>query len=166
MRIRELIGDWLMNTDIVTEALDRSKAQDRISGFTTPVVKHLVKILKWRDELNYQKHVGDIDDWLLELVDVRINNSKIPTRNDYTNWIIVHAHSHLPQWNRKLKKDYGKLPELRSDAEVTSELNRILSQLVDIIDKQMFNTIEQFIPDDYNLIVNDWDNELYEQRNN
>jgi hypothetical protein len=157
MKIRELIGDWLMNTDIVTEALNRSKASERISGFTTPIVNHIIKVLKWKDPLNYRKHLGDIDDWIHELADVSISGGKRPTSNDYNEWIIGHTNINIERWMRKLNRDYKSLPVMRSDAEVDAELTRIMTQLVDSIISQTFNSIEQFVPNDYDLPVNDWD---------
>ncbi len=54
--------------DIINEmSLPKKKFEEIISGLSDPILLQLIKILKWEDIQNYNKHLVDIDGWLRKI---------------------------------------------------------------------------------------------------
>lgn len=103
--------------DLLEMTFPREKAEERITGLGQPFVKHLIKVLKWEDLTNYEKHVNDMQSWIDDISDIQIKPNKLPKYKDYFKWIFTDNRVTVDKI-KQLKYTYGKLSELQSDEDV------------------------------------------------
>src|SRR5574344_668775 len=79
--VREYVVDKFK--DIITEmAFDRKTVMKKIDGLEKPLNLHLIKIIRYKDDLNFYKHLKDIIQWLEDIqeLDVGKINKKLPEK--------------------------------------------------------------------------------------
>jgi hypothetical protein len=131
MKITEIVLDKILDSFIFEQAFRRRDVETRITSLSLQVVKHLIKILKWRDDINYNKHCRDIDGWVSDIQDLYIKGDKKPTQADYFQWMfndVVRDESMIERNIRSMSRTYI-LPSIRSDDEVFQLIKSILYQL-------------------------------------
>ena len=130
------------------QARSRQDSESRITALAEPVIYYLIKILKWNDDLNFDKHCKDIDTWLNQTAFVKVKGKKTPKRRDYYQWMfldVVQNQDTLSKIIKKILYAYHSLPEARTDQEVYFELERILSELSNDLAKQNLQDIEKYL---------------------
>ena len=83
----EIIREYVISKfdDIISEmAFDRKTVMRKIDGLEKPINLHLIKIIRYRDDLNFDKHINDMVVWLTDIqeLDVGKANKKLP-ESDY-----------------------------------------------------------------------------------
>ena len=76
MKISEIILDKLNDTRLFEMAFDRKSAKQQFSNLTLQLKKHLIKIVAFKDGMNYQHHCHEINNWLDDLDTVRWNRTQ------------------------------------------------------------------------------------------
>ena len=104
---------------ILEMAFERSRAESKITELGIPILSHIIKILKWKDVINYSKHIEDIDNWLFDVQRILIKpRSKRFKPESYYLFLFeeqVKSVLDITQFiNRDLRK-YKNLKELNSD---------------------------------------------------
>jgi len=85
MKFKELFINTISKTTLFEMAFYKKVAEDKIRNEVTPLIGHLIKISKWDDNKNYNKHKKDINSmWLKNIVIVKIKKDKF-TKKDYFN---------------------------------------------------------------------------------
>ena len=146
----ETFREWLIRrTELNEMAIDRSKAEKVITSLSDEVYEHLLKILYWKDELNYNKHIKDIDTWLIKVdrIEIKPNSKKLKTQ-DYLNWLYEDMHSSERQLEKtinKLSKDYGNLPIVTDKTNLYQKIKNIYSELSKDLSSDKFSTISKYI---------------------
>lgn len=60
MNFKEFIADLLLNE----MAFNKKKMEEKIENLENQINLHLIKIIRYDDEVNKQKHINDIMNWL------------------------------------------------------------------------------------------------------
>lgn len=72
--VKEYIVDRF--TNIITEmAFDRKIVIKKAEGLERQINLHLIKIIRYNDALNYNKHLKNIKGWLQEIQDMDVNKA-------------------------------------------------------------------------------------------
>jgi hypothetical protein len=80
----------------------------------------LIKILKWKDDVNYIKHCRDIDGWLRQIQLIKLKNNNKPQQRDYFQWMfddVVVDEENVSRSIRSMARTYVR-PSIRTDDEV------------------------------------------------
>lgn len=133
--------------DILYEmAFSRRDAESRITGLSHSIIEHLIKVLKWEDHLNYEKHLGDIDGWLRQIRIIKLKGNKIPKFNDYHQWMLLDLAPNeetIKLWIKSLNR-YHQLKELTSDKEVYLQITEIITNIASDLSKNIDKNIDSY----------------------
>lgn len=143
MKVYEIIGDFLYEM-----AFARRDVESKITSLGLPIIKHLIKIVKWKDDSNYNKHVGDINSWFYDIQSFRIKGNKKPTQFDYYAWIfedVIASEKTLFRFIKGLYQ-YHNLPELRDDQEVYDIIKNVIYQVSFDLPLDQFDNIQDYLP--------------------
>ena len=147
MNLYNMIGDWLIDTDIVEQAHRRSDLESRITNESSQIIEHLIKVLKWSDPVNYNKHLKDIDGWLKAIVKLKMKSTGYPKQKDYYKWMFtdnVGDVSDITMYVSTLD-DYHHLPLLRNDADLYVIINNIMHSISVDFGNRIFKSIHEYI---------------------
>jgi len=147
MKIFEIIADKLSKSYIFEMAFDRKDVEARITSIADPIVEHLVKALKWEDPVNYEKHLGDINNWLFQIQRLKMKNNKKPTQHDYYTWMFTDVAQDELTISRFVKglHRYHHLPIIKTDDEVFNIIKNILYQLSYDLALNKFDDINHYL---------------------
>jgi hypothetical protein len=147
MKLLELIADRISRTYIFEMAFDRKDVEARITSLAEPIVKHLVKALKWKDDNNYEKHLGDINNWLFQIQRQKLRGNRKPSQNDYYTWIFADVAQNEITISRFIKglHRYHQLPILRTDDEVHDIIKSIIYQVSFDLQLDKFEDIRDYL---------------------
>lgn len=149
MRWKEIIVNMIAESEIFEMAMARKDAESKITGLGEPTLEHLIKILKWQDNLNYQKHIGDINSWLYKIQNIYIKGNKKPTQHDYYTWIFVDnvtaGEIVIRRWIKGLYQ-YHDLYVIRTDEEVYDIIKHMIYQISFELPTNNFDDIADYLP--------------------
>jgi len=137
--------------DLIYEmARDRRKAENDISSLADPIINHLIKILKWKDEINYSHHIHDINNWLFKIQRIRLKGGRRPKPADYYKWIfseILGSAGDVTNIIRRELKDYLSLEKIRTDADVYHQIEELMKKIAADLSDDKFEGIENYLSD-------------------
>lgn len=114
------------------QAYQKQKAEELITNEVSPLVEHIIKILKWEDSYNNPKHAIDIDQkWSDKIQDVLLK-SKIHLKKNIIDRIIIdESIQNFDYYMNKLDKRYrsANLNHQRTNKEVKTDLLKVLNEL-------------------------------------
>jgi hypothetical protein len=147
MKIYEIIGGLIAKTKIFEMAFGRADIEAKITSISDPIVEHLVKVLKWEDAVNYNKHLGDINNWMFQIQRLKIKGNKKPSQHDYYTWMFEDVAQDELTISRFIKglHRYHQLPVIRSDDEVYCVIKNVLYQISFELPLNKFNDINDYI---------------------
>jgi len=129
-----LFRELMMNVcDSINEmAFERKLVINRIRGLENQINEHLIKILMFDDEINFNKHFNDIENWLYQIQDFDVNKkgNKLKEK-DYFKLLFVEPisdNTNVNYVNKKLKrslKKYSTLKHIRTSSEVVYDMYQI-----------------------------------------
>ena len=147
----------LYEKEYITEmAFSRETIISKLFDIGHPIIEHLIKILKWEDEQNYQKHIGDMDrNWFNKimypvlLMKSNKGTKAVPTELYFEmlfdGWLgerIQYEH-----WLKKLTKKYNKHTVLIEDNDLLlGILKDILIKVSIDLNNGSFESIENYLP--------------------
>lgn len=147
VKFLDILADKLIETELFEMAFNRKDAESKITSLGVPIIEHLIKIFKWKDDLNYHKHIGDINGWLYKIQDIYLKGNTKPSANNYFQWIFV-DNVRLGEVNirRTIKAlhRYHHLPVLRTDEEVYDIIKAILYKVSMDLPLNTFEDIENY----------------------
>lgn len=126
----------------------RDKTRDLVQSIAPPVRQHLIKILKWDDQLNYHKHVDDIDQWLVNVSELRMKpNGKLPSPKNYYDWLFTDfdSQSSTDYVVRILRSRYDRFPTLLIDQQLYDKLRSLYKQLSVDLSFRQFEGIQHYL---------------------
>ncbi|MBB1125602.1 hypothetical protein [Thiospirillum jenense] len=126
--------------DLIHEmAFDRRNAEAKITFQGLEILKHLIKLLKWEDSYNHNKHIGDINGWLFSIqrITYKPKNKRFKSEQ-YYQFLFEEQVKSLDDINTYIKidlKDYSNLKVKNSNEYVYTELCSLYKKIsVDISD--------------------------------
>lgn len=148
MRIFEIITDSLLDSVLFEMAYRRREIESKITSLSSPICKHLIKVLKWQDDINYNKHIGDINDWLFDIQRMRIKGNKKPSQHEYFTWMYTDVVSDELTVSRMIRGlyQYHELPVVRTDEKVHDIIKGIIYQLSYDLVLNKFDDIKDYLP--------------------
>jgi len=122
----------------------RAKVEAKISDKADVVLKHIIKLLYWKDETNLKHHIHDIDNWLFEIQRLKPKSGTIKAL-DYYTWMFdepVDSDSTIKYIiNNELRK-YHDLPQVGIDYhELFEILKDVYKMLADELESKQFTSI-------------------------
>lgn len=149
MKILEILAEKILDSKIFEQSFRRRDVESKITEKSYQVILHLIKLLKWNDQLNYSKHVKNVNSWLSEIQLYYIKGNKKPTQSDYFQWMFSDVMPDEPRLKLFLVNlaAYRNLLVIRSDTEVFDILKNIMYQLSFDLQTNSFTTIENYLPD-------------------
>lgn len=148
MKIIEIITDGLLDSRLFEMAFRRREMESKITNLSSSICKHLIKILKWQDVVNYNKHVGNINDWIFDIQRMYIKGNRKPTQNDYYNWMyndVIRDELTVIRMIVGLH-EYHDLPVIRTDEKVHDIVKAILYQISYDLVINKFDNIKNYLP--------------------
>lgn len=77
MRIKDLMIDWLSDTELFEMAYQRKKAIEIVSNYQRQIARHIIKYFYYDVSMETKKHwVAEIDGWLAIIDEVKLKNKK------------------------------------------------------------------------------------------
>lgn len=144
-------------TDILEEqlnsinemAIPRKKAEDNITSLGYQIIRHLIKVLYWEDNVNYNKHIHDINTWLnkIDLIELKPNNRK-PSKKEFYDWMYDWMYSSKNQIYKIVKnidKDYGNLKVINTPENLMKEVKSIYTDLSIDLSEDNLKNIEIYL---------------------
>lgn len=61
---------------ILEMAMEKKIAENKVRGVSGPVILHLIKVLRWSPGQDYDKHIHDINSWLLDIQDIYLKGGR------------------------------------------------------------------------------------------
>jgi len=151
MKLQELFEDkvleWFENSPLFEMAFSRKEVESKITNLGSPIIKHLIKIIKWEDEINYEKHCNDITEWFYQVQRMKLKNDKRPLGKDYYKWLFVdnvEDENEIIRWIRSLS-NYHQLKSKSTDSEVYQKINIIIQKISNDLSKNRFEDIRHYL---------------------
>lgn len=134
---------------ILEMVFERDKAESKVTELGLPILYHFIKILKWEDPLNYNKHIDDINNWLTDIQDIKIKPKRKRFKPEqYYEFLFEEQIESVIDITKKINsakfKKYQILKEINSDIEVYNKLKVIYKQISNDISKNNFTSIEKY----------------------
>jgi hypothetical protein len=148
MKLWEILTDKLLDSFIFEQAFRRRELETKITDISYPIIEHLIKVLKWHDEVNYDKHCGDIDGWFDRIQSWKMKVNRKPDQLEYHQWIfkdIINDRSDIVNRIKRMK-DYHSLPVKMSDDEVFQHISNIMYQISYDLPVNKFESILDYLP--------------------
>lgn len=103
------IKDFMSNY-LFEMAFERKVIFDKIRGLENQINLHLIKIIRYDDEQNFQKHINDLETWLIDIqdLDFRKANNKLK-QQDYFNLLFTEPITNVDNIQYIKNKERGKL---------------------------------------------------------
>lgn len=130
-------------------AFSRSNAESKITSLGIQVLLHLIKILKWNDIINYNKHIADINSWIFQIQIIKIKpRNKRFNSNQYYEFMFHEHIEQLSDLDNMIKfglQHYHNLPVLKTNDKLFENLKIIYTNLSNDISENKFKGIEYYL---------------------
>ena len=151
----EIVREHIVSkfNNIITEmAFDRKTVIKKIDGLEKPLNLHLIKIIRYKDDLNFEKHLKDVKNWLVQIqkMDVGKKNKKLPEK-EYFKLLFTQPFTdatnikRIQDYEKSDLKDYLKLPRIRSEQETVELLFVIHKEIAKRLSNNDIWDIEDYI---------------------
>lgn len=147
--------EYLVNrfTDLITEiAFDRKTVMRKIDGLEKQINLHLIKIVRYDDSINFNKHLNDIVTWLIDIqeLDVGKKNKKLPEQDYFkllfSNRFTDESNSkHIIDLEKGSLRNYQNLPKIRTAEETIKIVYEIQKQIAKKLAYNDIYDIEDYI---------------------
>lgn len=140
--LEEFLSRRIEDTPIFEMAYNRKKILDVIRGLQNPINEHLIKILKYKDNTNINKHINDLETWLYDIQDMDFlkANKKLKSK-DYFLVLCEEPMTSVNNIQYIINKEKGKLRKYKDLEKIrtTEEVMILLFELHKIIAKDLAN---------------------------
>ena len=151
----EIVREHIVSkfNNIITEmAFDRKTVIKKIDGLEKPLNLHLIKIIRYKDDLNFEKHLKDIVQWLRDIqeLDVGKKDKKLPEKEYFkllfTNRFTDNTNTkYIKDLEKGSLSDYKSLDRIRTEEETIRMLYDIHKNISKKLAKNDIWDIEEII---------------------
>ena len=153
--LKEYISDEYSNNILSEMAFSKKECEKKITGLEPQINIHLIKVLVFEDDINFNKHINDIVNWLLQIqkLDFNKKNNKF-SKSFYFDWLFVKPitdDSNIEYVTKTIKRDLRKYHSLKrklSDEQVLYNLYKIHFKVASLLANDEILDIED---DLYNI---------------
>lgn len=123
----------------------KSIAEEKITELSIPIIHHLIKLFKWEDLNNENKHINDINSWIRNIQNIKLKTKT--GRFKESDYFRILFTENIPNKNvleRVINYDlseYSKLKIINSNQEVYNKLNNICTKISQDLAKNDFKSI-------------------------
>lgn len=139
---KELFLDVLNKTALFEMAFDKKTMENKIRGLEKPINLHLIKLLRYKDPENKQKHINDIMTWLSDIQDLDfLKKNKKFSKDTYYKLLFEEPITdggntqYLKNLERYTLKSYLSLPIIRSEKETIMELEQLHNKISSLLSR-------------------------------
>lgn len=129
-------------------AYERKVAEGQITGIGLQVLYHLIKLLKWEDDLNHNKHISDINNWLNQIKRITYKpKSKRFKPEQYYEFLFkeqVKSINDIKTYVNNDLKDYRNLKVKNSDEFIYNELCSLYKKISFDLSKGVFFGLDNY----------------------
>jgi hypothetical protein len=129
-------------------AMHNSIAEEKITELSIPIIHNLIKIFKWEDNINRNKYINDINNWIRNIQNIKL---KTKTRrfqdSDYFRILFTENIPSKQVLTRIIDYDlskYSHLTSINDDIAVYIKLNVICTEISQDLAKNDFKSIDLY----------------------
>lgn len=139
---------WEVITGRLSEmAFERGELESKITSESYQVVQHLIKLLKWDDPVNANKHARDANNWLFKIQSFKMKKNRRPKSQDYYQWMFIDNVGDEITIARFIRgmHEYQSLPVSRTDREVYDIIQDLIRRISPDLAANNFDGIENYL---------------------
>ena len=151
----EIVREHIVSkfNNIITEmAFDRKTVIKKIDGLEKLINLHLIKIIRYKDEVNFEKHLKDIINWLIDIqeMDVSKKHKKLPEK-DYFKLLFTNRFTdsnnakHIDELEKGSLREYKNLTRIRTTEETININFKIQKEIAKRLSINDIFDIEDYI---------------------
>jgi len=108
--IKDILISKIEESYIFEMTFERKTILNKIRGLQSPINEHLIKLIRYKDSLNYNKHIEDLETWLYDIQELDYNkkNKKLKS-SDYYNVLFTEPITSIDNIQYITSKEKGKL---------------------------------------------------------
>jgi len=150
--IQEFILEKYSNNALSEMAFSKKECEKKITGLEPQINIHLIKVLAFEDSLNFDKHINDIVNWLLQIqkLDFNKKNRKF-TKNFYFDWLFkkpITDEFNIDYVSKTIKRDLRKYDSLKrklTDDKVLYNLYKIHLRISELLARDEILDLEDLL---------------------
>lgn len=127
---------------LIEQALQRKTILFQMKNESKQVIIHLIKILKYKEEINKNKHISDIDGMLKNFVNLVNSKNSLKIENFIETFKV--SNKEFSSYFRTVKRQYV-IPHKETDENVKIKINEILDSLAKDLFNKEFTSIEKYL---------------------
>ena len=142
-----------INEFILEMTFKRKDVIFKIQNFQFPINLHLVKLLKFDDKQNYNKHLNDVHGWFIDIQSLKVRTNKRLTSKKYFDILFQEPFTNrndvesITNIVKRRLQNYKNLPVIRSDQEVLNLIYDIHKKASKLISLNALNDFKKDIWD-------------------
>ena len=125
---------------------DRFSQLEKSGRLAKQIVTHLMKVLRWQDRWNYNKHVKDISNWIIDSYNEVSNLKNIRPERFKVNYDT--SYSDISKIVKKEFRNYGRLT-MTKYSEL--EISEIITEVIDKMCKDFSNN-RDFVRGEFSVL--------------
>jgi hypothetical protein len=137
-RMLEFFADCMLNE----MAFNKKVMEDKIRALEPQINLHLIKILRYKDDINKQKHINDIMTWLVDIQELNFNKAHRKFSKELY-FKLLFTEPVTDEYNIQYIKDkekgrlksYSTLPKIRTEQETLYMMCKLHKEIADCLSK-------------------------------
>lgn len=126
-------------------AMRKSIAEEKITELSIPIIHHLIKLFKWENDLNKNKPINDINNWIRDIQNIKLKTKTGRFKeSDYFRILFTENVPSKQVLTRIIDYDlskYSYLTVTNTDEVVYNKLNIICTKISQDLAKNDFKSI-------------------------
>ena len=134
-------------------AKNKSIVEDKIGDKIVPITNHIIKVLKWKDDINLHKHLCDINKWFMRIQMYKYQYKKRPKQQTLYELLLEVRINDLEKVNQIVKRELSKYHDLqviRTNAQVYEIMKVMMWEICSDISQNKYKDFEDYYFNKYN----------------
>ena len=150
MKVKDLLIDSLISTDLFEMAFAKKVAIDKARNLQNQIARHLIKIQMYNQSQYIQHWISEVNGWLLDIQENKLRGTNKPLPYRVLMLILFEEPlSTIDDIQSKMNRIYREYPDLKIDepdaAKVNKSLTWILPQICGDIADSKFNNLTHYL---------------------
>ena len=134
-------------------AKNKSIVEEKIGDKIIPITNHIIKVLKWKDDVNLHKHQDDINKWFMRIQMYKYKYKKRPKQQTLYELLFEDRIDCLEKINKIVKRELSKYHDLtviRTDERVYEIMKVMMWEICGDISQNKCEDFEDYYFYKYN----------------